>query len=103
MGAEPQPHAVERLPGLQGNGLVKSFLGQVDDLGVVIVDDLIDRLVADPQLQVVPDPAAEQPDRSRRQHCSRDTADDAAQGELFFISTMPFWQDVQESVLLYSI
>ena len=84
VGAEPQAAAVERLPRLQRDGLPKPVLGYVDDLGIVIVCDFIDRLIADAQLQIIADPAAEQPDRrsgSQRRHSA---GEDAAQGEFLF-------------------
>ena len=84
MGAEPQTAAVERLPRLQRDGLPKSVLGYINDLGIVIVCDFIDRLIADAQLQIIADPAAEQPDRrsgSQRRHSA---GEDAAHGEFLF-------------------
>ena len=84
VGAEPQAAAIERLPRLQRDGLPKPVLGYINDLGIVIVCDFIDRLIADAQLQIIADPAAEQPDRrsgSQRRHSA---GEDAAQGEFLF-------------------
>ena len=84
MGAEPQAAAIERLPRLQRDGLPKSVLGYINDLGIVIVCDFIDRLIADAQLQIIADPAAEQPDRRSSSQRRHSAGEDAAQGEFLF-------------------
>ena len=84
VGAEIQPHAADALPCLERKGLHKTLVRDIYDLAVVIVDDLKLLLITEPELQIIADPAAEQPDRrsgSQRRHSA---GEDAAQGEFLF-------------------
>ena len=70
VGAELEPYPVKRLSGLQRHFLGQTFLGDVDDLAVFVVDDRIAGRVAQAFLQVIPYPAAQHDGAISRQ-CGR--------------------------------